>query len=350
MSPSCSQSWQAPIYFTLSAAVLAFMAISTAMHHTNTATPVTNPTTYQLSLNASRALRRSGFNIIATLLQVSPEIFMSSPNSTIFAIKDSAISKTSFPPWLSKDLLQYHTSPLKLSMNDLLKKPQGSCFPTLLNGQKIAITKIGAKKRLLEINHVLVSHPDMILEGPLSIHGVLRPFSSFNAQDSLQGWNYMQSPICDSNCRLVSDSNESKNVVEWSRIIRLLSSNGFVSFAIGLHSVLGGILEDHMNLNSTTIFAPLEFLFVASPSPLLDRIVRFHILPQRFTYKELDSLPDKALLRTIVAHQYLEITAGVNSTQGLCVNGEQIIAPDIFWSKKFVIHGISQALGDGRAS
>lgn len=232
-------------------------------------------------------------------------------------------------------------------MNDLLEKPQGSCLPTLLDRQKIAITKIGAKKRLLEINNVPLSHPDMILEGPLSIHGVLQPFSYLNAQDSLQSSNYIQSPICDSNSRLVSDS---KISFEWNPIIRLLSANGFVSFAIGLHSVLDGILEDHMNLNSTTIFAPLEFSFVTSPSPLLDRIVRFHILPQRFTFKELASLPEKTLLRTLVTHQDLEITGGVNSTQGLCVNREKIIAPDIFSSKKFVIHGISQALGDGRAS
>ncbi|KAK0589314.1 hypothetical protein LWI29_012512 [Acer saccharum] len=351
MALSCSQWWRAPIYSTISI-VLAFMAISAALHaSSNNASSPTKPTTYELFLNASRALRRSGFNTIATLFQISPEIFLSSPNSTIFAIQDSAISNVSLPPWLFKDLLQYHTSPLKLSMNDLLNKPQRSCLPTLLRRKNVAITKIDTKSRSVEINHVLVSHPDIFLQGPFSIHGVLRPFSSLDPQDVQQGWDYIQSPICDSNSSLVSDLIESKNMIEWTRITRLLSSNGFVSFAIALHSVLDGILEHNTSLNSTTIFAPPDFTFVSSPSPLLDRLVKFHILPQRLTYKELASLPDKTMLRTLVADQDLEINGGVNLTRlELAIDGVQIVSPDIFSSKKFVIHGISQAFRDGRSS
>ncbi|KAL5793958.1 hypothetical protein ACOSP7_002552 [Xanthoceras sorbifolium] len=327
MVGSCSQWWLALIYFTASV-VLAFMAISTALHaSSNNASPPTQTTTYQLSLNASRALRRLGFNTIATLLQISPEILLSSPNSTIFAIQDSAISNVSVPPGLLKGLLQYHTSPLKLSMNYLLNKPLPSCLPTLLHRRNVAITKICAKERLVEINHVLVSHPDIFFEGPLSIHGVLRPFSSLDPQDVQQ-------------------------VQEHGRmdpIIRLLSSNGFVSFSIALHSVIDGILEHNTSLNSTTIFAPPDFAFVASSSPLL-RLVRFHILPQRLTYKELASLPDKTLLRTLVANQDLEISGGINLTLGSAIDGVQIVAPDIFSSNKFVIHGISQAFRDGKIS
>ncbi|KAK0588423.1 hypothetical protein LWI29_000745 [Acer saccharum] len=95
---------------------------------------------------------------------------------------------------------------------------------------------------------------------------------------------------------------ESKNMIEWARIIRLLCANGFVSFAINLHSVLDGIIEHNTSLNSTTIFAHPDFTFV-----------RFHILPQRLTYKELAFLPDKTMLRTLVADQDLEINGGVNN-------------------------------------
>lgn len=237
-------------------------------------------------------------------------------------------------------------------MNDLLMKPQDSCLPTLLHQKKVAITKIGAKERFIEINNVLVSHADIFLEGLLSIHGVLEPFSSLDPQDIHPGWDYIQSPICESiSSTLVSDFTESKNmVIEWTKIIHLLSSNGFVSFAIGLHSVIDQILEDDINLNLTTIFAPADFAFVASSSPLLDRIVRLHILPQRFTYKELASLPNKTLLKTLVPNQYLEISGNVEFTQGFDINGVQIFAPEIFSSKQFVIHGISQAFGDGRTS
>lgn len=190
---------------------------------------------------------------------------------------------------------------------------------------------------------MIITHPDLFLQGPLSIHGVLRPFSSLDPQNVQQGWNYIQSPICDDNSRLVSDLVETKNIIEWTRIIHLLSSNGFISFAIALHSVLDGILEKNISLNSTTIFAPPYFAFVASPSPLLDRLVRYHILPRRLTYKELSALPDKTSLSTLVANQDLQLTVGVKR---LAIDGVPVVAPDIFSSDKFVVHGISQAFGD----
>lgn len=233
-------------------------------------------------------------------------------------------------------------------MKVLLKKPQGSCFPTLYPRKNIAITKIDGRQKSVEINHVLVSHPDVFLEGSLAVHGVLGPFSPLDPRDVQEGLDFIRSPICGSNSTLVSDVLESEDIIEWSRIIRLLSSNGFISFAIGLHSVLDGILEDYQGLNSVTIFVPPSLEVVASPSPLLERIVRFHILPQRLTYKELSSLPGRTLLRTLVSGQDLEVTAGGKFLQELIVNGEEIAAPDIFSSKKFVIHGISRAFAIGK--
>ncbi|XWS68538.1 hypothetical protein CRYUN_Cryun04dG0098800 [Craigia yunnanensis] len=335
--------WRAPVYFTVSV-FLAFLAISTAIRSLpRDEPPPTKSTTAPHFLEASSALRRSGFNIVATLLQITPEIFISSPHSTIFAIPDSAIANASHTSWLLKHLFQYHASPLQLSMNDLLKKHQGSCFPTLLRGKNVAITKVDAKERVVGINHVLVSHPDIFLEGPLTIHGVLGPFTSMDPLYVDQGWDHIQAPICDPNLSLVSEVIDTKNVVEWTHIIRLLSSKGFVSFAIGLNSVLDGILEDLMNFSSVTVFAPPEFSFVASSSAFLDKIVRFHILPRKFTYMELVSLPANASLSTLVPDHDLEISRGVNITQKFVINGAKIVAPNIFLSKKFVVHGISQA-------
>ncbi|XP_017970657.1 PREDICTED: fasciclin-like arabinogalactan protein 21 [Theobroma cacao] len=333
--------WRAPVYFTVSV-LLAFLAISTALRSLPKNEPLpTESTTAPIFLEASGALRRSGFNIIAALFQITPEIFLSSPHSTIFAIPDSSIANASQTSWLLKHLFQYHTSPLQLSMNDLLKKHQGSCFPTLLHRKNVAITRVDAKERVVEINHVLVSHPDIFLEGPLTIHGVLGPFTSIDPQYVEQVWDHIQSPICDSNLSLVSEVIDTKNVVEWTHIIRLLSSRGFVSFAIGLNSVLDRILEDKMNLSSVTVFAPPDFSFVASPSALLDKLVRFHILPRKFTYKELASLPANASLSTLIPDRDLEISGGVNVTQELIINGAKIVTPNIFLSKKFVVHEIS---------
>ncbi|XP_038886823.1 fasciclin-like arabinogalactan protein 21 [Benincasa hispida] len=343
--------WHAPIVFSISV-VLAFFAITTALHSTtsHSATPPNKAMADELSLNASRALRRAGFNTIATLLQVSPEHFFSPQNSTIFAIKDSAISNTSLPPWLLKNLVQYHTSPSKLSMADLLKKPQGVCLPTLLMPKKIAITRMNSTARLVEINHVLVTDPDIFLGGNVSIHGVLGPFSPLDPLDVRQGWSFIQAPFCDSNATVISDPLETKNgvvgvEVEWRRIIRWLSANGFVSYAIGLQSVLEGILQEFEGLKSITVFAPPNLASVASPSPVLNRAVRLHIVPQMVTYKSLASLPAKTSLKTLVSGQDLEILGGVRVPRGtVVVNGVEIVSPEIFRSGNCVIHGISRSL------
>ncbi|KAJ9686781.1 hypothetical protein PVL29_015569 [Vitis rotundifolia] len=321
MGWSCCHWWHAPVYVAL-----AFIAISTPLHSNlkNAASPPpSNSITHHLLSNASRALRRSGFTVIATLLQASPELFLSSHEYfTIFAIKDSAISNFSHPPWLMKHLFHYHTSPSKLSMHDLLEKPPGSCLSTLLQHKKLSITKTDATQRSVEINHVLVSHPDVFLGGPISVHGVLGPFSPLNPQDLQESqWGSIQTPICGSNSSVV----ESRNLVEWPKIIRMLSSNGFVSFAVGLHTVL-------------------DLALSASPSPLLDRIVRFHILPRRLSYIELASLPQKAKIGTLLPDRDLEVTGRVkNSSQVLVISGVDIVAPDVFSSKKFIIHVISRA-------
>lgn len=190
---------------------------------------------------------------------------------------------------------------------------------------------------------MLVSHPNIFLGGPISVHGVLGLFSSLDPQDVHQGWDAIQAPICDFNSSLVSDVMESKNMVEWSWIIRLLSSNGFISFAIGLQDVLDGILEENRGLESVTIFAPPSLAFLAFPTSLLQQIVRLHILPQRYTYKELAMLPARTLLMTLVPGQYLELNGAANSKQRLVINGVQVVAPDIFSSDRFMIHGISCA-------
>ncbi|KAJ4824441.1 hypothetical protein Tsubulata_039808 [Turnera subulata] len=339
---------QATMYITISV-VLAFIAMSTALNSTpedaQQTLATTRPINLQLLLNASRALRRSGFNVVALSLMISPESFFSSPNSTIFAIQDPALASTTSSPFrVLKHFLQYHTSPLKLSMDDLLKKPQGVCLPTLVQGKNVAVTKVDAKERLVEINHVEVSHPDLFLEEHIAIHGVLAPFSPLESEDFYHGMESIQAPVCDANSSLAAEGTDPKKMVEWPRIIRLLSSQGFVSFAIGLNSVLDGILEDHPHLDSVTVFTPPVFTSLASsPHPVLEKIVRLHLLPQKVTYAELASLPDKHAVKTLLPDHDLEVTGMVNATKRLTINGVEIVAPEIFSSQKFVVHGISQS-------
>ncbi|GMH11049.1 hypothetical protein Nepgr_012890 [Nepenthes gracilis] len=336
MAASCSHWWHVPIYFFMSVALAVVVITSFPSTQRNDYAFPNQTIPHELSLRAFRTLKQHGFNVIATLFQISPELLLLSPQSTIFAIQDSAISNISVPPRVMKQLLQYHTVVSKLSMQDLLGKSSNTCLATSIPEKNVAITKIDPKDRSIDINNVSLSHPDLFLEGPLSIHGVLVPFTSLNPQE-IDDLDFIHSPLC-------APETPPNNRPEWIRIIRKLGSNGFSSFAIGLHSVLDGIIRDYPELNSATILAPPELGFVASPSPVLERIVRYHILPKRYSHEELASLPDKASVKTLVPKRYLEITSSGNATRVLAINGVDIATPEVLSAKMFVVHGISHAL------
>ncbi|XP_073290806.1 fasciclin-like arabinogalactan protein 21 [Primulina huaijiensis] len=318
----CSHWWHAPFYLAMSL-TLVFISISTPNH---SGPDNQSPSGHMLAFNASRALRaHGGFNTIATLLQISPELFISRPESTLFAVQDSAISNLSIPPWAMRQLFRYHATPCTLPKVELFKKPPGFCFQTLLHDKNLVITNNDAKTGSIMINNVLVSHPDLFLEGPFAVHGVLGPFD----------------PISSAVCNVSTDqtnlvaSNPTDNI-EWNIIVRILGSHGFVSFAIGLNSILDGILEDYNNLSSVTIFASPNSGFISSSSPFLDRIVKIHILPRKFTHMELLAAGNSSL-KTLVPGYDLKINTYLEFLE---INGVEISRPDFFLSKKFVIHGI----------
>ncbi|ESQ40621.1 hypothetical protein EUTSA_v10015696mg [Eutrema salsugineum] len=332
------------VYFVLSVA-LAFMAVSTTLRSPpdSDLTKPNRPITHPLSLNASNALSRSNFKAIATLLHISPEIFLSSsPNTTIFAMDDSSLFNTSsLPPLFLKQLLQYHTLPLKLPMNELLKIPQGTCLPTLLRHKNVEISTVDKESRTAEVNHALISHPDMFLGDSLVIHGVLGPFSP------LQPHYILQPSLCQSDSNTTREEEQVTVKIDWTRIVQLLSSNGFVPFAIGLHSVLNRIVADQdKNLTGVTILATPNLVSLSSASPLLYETMRRHILVQRLTNEDIASMPDKTSLKTLDPYQDLIITRRnvVNSSRVFMISGVEIVAPDMFSSSSFVIHGISHTL------
>ncbi|XP_054816717.1 fasciclin-like arabinogalactan protein 21 [Prosopis cineraria] len=340
---SCCTRW-CSVYFVVSV-TLAIMAISLAEHFISSKSDQDAISfAHEVSVNAPNALRRAGFNVMADLFQRSPPFFLPPQNSTLFAFKDSAIRNTSLPPLLLKKMLLFHTSTSMASMEDLLKKTQGSCIPTLFRHKNVAITKIDPGQRLVEIDHALISSPDIYLGNQIAIHGVLAPFSSLDFQDLRKGWNSVPPVSCRLNSGQYSASYEFKNTIGWNRIVQSLSSNGYASFSIGLHSVLDRILTDSMSYDSVTILAPPDLPLIGCPSFLLDRAVRVHVLPQRFTYKELTSLPARTSLKTLMSDEYLEIEGVPEFMSMLVVDGVEIVAPDISISEKFVIHGIAEAL------
>lgn len=335
-----------PLYIAASVG-LGIIAISSAIHSSDSknSTQEAKPIPHDLSLNASNALRRAGFLLMADLLHHSPSFFKPPQNSTIFAIKDSAIRNTSHPLWFLKTLLLYHTaaatSSNPFSFHDLLNMSQGTCLTTLLRHKNISLTKVDPARNSLEINNVLISNPNIFLGDQLAVHGVLAPFSPLHPQDLLQrGLDFfIRSPTCSSNVSL------SKDGVQWNRILHLLRLKGYASFSVALRSVLEGIKKDYSgSLDFATIFAPPDFMLLGSnPSTLLDRAVRLHILPRRLRYEELTSLPVRTLLKTLVPDELLEIDGVLDLAPCMLVNGVEIVAPDMITSEKFVVHGISKA-------
>jgi len=335
-----------PIYFIASVA-LGVIAITSAVHSNSKSSPqVIPPQTHTLSTNATEALKKQGFVLIADLLHRSPPFFLPPKNSTFFAIKDSAIKNTSLPLWFLKSLLMYHTFTTKLTMQELLNKSQGTCETTLFRQKNASLTKVDTLQKTVEINHVLISNPDMFLGEEFNIHGVLGPFSSLQREVLQGGSDFIRAPTCPSfKTNSTYEVGDFKNFVEWNKVVQLLGSKGYSSFSTALNSVLEGILKDSSSFGygSATIFAPPDVNLLHYPSTLLDRAVRIHILPQRFTYQELSSLPVRTLLKTLMPDDHLEIDGVLDFMEGVLINGIQIVKPDMFVSEKFVVHGISRA-------
>lgn len=192
---------------------------------------------------------------------------------------------------------------------------------------------------------MLITHPDLFLQGPVTIHGVAGSFASFDHRQEI-----IKLPVCESDHNGGSGSGSSstgsfiKNKDEWGKVVKFLGSSGFMPFAIGLNSVTDGILKDFPDLNSVTIFTPPNIALMAMPSPLLDKFMRFHIVPHRHSFRQLSGFPAGSSLRTLVNGKHVDITETSKLSQIVSINGVTITAPDLFISKNFIVHGIARPL------
>nr|XP_043625163.1 fasciclin-like arabinogalactan protein 21 [Erigeron canadensis] len=331
------------VFFTSASILLAIIITATLLphhhhyrrHHDNPP-PNSSPPVPGFTSNASQLLRSNGFNFIATFLHISPDLFLPTPQSTIFAISDSTFSNLSIPPYLMRHFLEFHISPSRFTFPDLLNKPISTCFPTLVQEKRIGITKNDDKRRVLEINNVLITHPDLFLHGSLAIHGLAGSFASF---DHLQ--ESLVFPVCEEGHKIdVGFIKNNKD--EWGKVVKFLGTSGFMPFAIGLKSVTDGIFKDFPNLKSLTIFTPPNAALMAMSWPLFDKFMRFHIIPERYSLKQLAGLSAGASLRTLVMGKDVEITEASKVSKVVSINGVMITVPDMFVSKNVVVHGIAR--------
>ncbi|KAL5976350.1 hypothetical protein ACLOJK_020681 [Asimina triloba] len=358
-----SSSWmkclEATVYIVLATALAAF-AIYSAYQFNKTQEDASSPTNSSsssssscpaiLSAQLTLALRSSGYNLVADILQKSPQCLLPPPEGTLFAIPDLALHQILLPAPAKRDLLRYHISPKRLVFEDLLQLPPRSCLPTFLGRKNLSITKTDPEERTVDINRTPVSDPDIYTDGPYAVHGILAPFYSpgpeegrFFAEGAL-----IPESSCDASSGVVAEEAEGakrEEAVEWPHILHLLSWNGFLSFSIGLQSVLEGIVRGCGDLSSVTVFAPRECDLSCFPLPpkLLEQRIMLHILPRRVSYADLALLPEKALLQTLLPGQDLQITIADGFAHMLSINGVEVVAPDIVATGAVVIHGISRA-------
>ncbi|KAK9084962.1 hypothetical protein Sjap_025373 [Stephania japonica] len=380
VSRTCSHWWHAPIYFVVTV-TLAIVAITTssssssASHHHHHHNPSTNPNTppHQQSPiphSAIHALRRRGFNFMATLLHLSPDLFLHSSRYahpiTIFAIHDSAfLADLSLPPWLLAALIHYHTSPSNLTFADLQNHPAHSCLPTLLPNKSLEITNIDRASSTVEINQVRISHPNIYLDRIYTIHGVLHQFiAPIDASIDLRrprSADFIQNPqFCSPRSKTPNYRNPRKRspnlgvLLPWEEIVESLNTTGFVGFASGLGWVLDGIVKETENLSSVTVLAPRDMGFEVDSgdgglrsSALFGRVVRLHVLPERWSYADLAAMPKRASLRTLVGDSdvvVVDIGDGLNEI--VAVNGVVVTDPEVLGGEGFVVHGIARCLVD----
>ncbi|KAJ0635558.1 putative FAS1 domain-containing protein [Helianthus annuus] len=309
------------------------------------------PPPLDLPSNAAQFLRSNGFTFLANLIHISPNLFLSTPESTIFAIPDSAISNLSIPPYMTIELITYHISPNKFTLQDLFQKPLNTCFSTLFQQQKISITKKDEKNRLLEINNVLITIPDMFVDQSVAIHGVSGPFASFKRFPEIN-----ELPICTMiNQSQVTKVDFIKIKAEWKMVVKFLSLNGFTPFAFWLYNVLDGIVKDHPDLHSMTIFAPPVIEVMEVPAPMVPKFMRAHVVPKKYSFKHLVSMSRGASIATLCPGREIEITGTVVSVSDelLSINRVEVTSPDLLSSRSFVVHGIARAFamdGDARLS
>ncbi|KAK4770201.1 hypothetical protein SAY87_030733 [Trapa incisa] len=348
---SSTNKWRrCPVYFT-AAAVLAFFAISSAIHSHGMAPIFSLSNGPSLSLNASRALQGAGCSTMAILISVVPAFFSSaSPNITIFALPDSALSRISSFRLYVKPFVRYHALPVRLTAADLAKKAEGTCLPTLSPVKSLLITK--SEGNCVEINDAPVTDLDLYLDERVAIHGVHKAFASLaDLQEVGKNLLLNQVPLCDSDpiiTAAVSEVSESKKKeqersprpADHEMVVRFLDSHGFSSFAYGLKKSIARFdrtLRDS-NVSATfTMFAPRELAGIPTDHPVLDKLVSAHI-----DYTDLLKLPAGESLRTIdPAALGVEVTRS-NVAGGVAVNGLKITRPEGFMSEKFVVHGITR--------
>ncbi|RVX06948.1 putative fasciclin-like arabinogalactan protein 20 [Vitis vinifera] len=281
-------------------------------------------------VDAADVLSDSGYLSMALNLQtVFQTLLLQSPTATVFAPSDSAFVRSGQPPLF---LLQYHTLPQRLSLEDLKALPYGTSIPTMLLNRSLIVTTSDVDA-LLSINNVTVNELTVYDAGSVVIYGVDEFFDpSFRIYS-----NSVPEQCPGRNDFFEQETSSFEDVDCFGEASDLLRSRGYSKMAAFMDMQLTGFGDG----TSVTIFAPVDESIEEHAKNFSDYSVMFrqHVVPGWLPWKVMSGLETGALLPTFSEDFRIKITRFGDI---LALNGVPILFMDMFCCNWLVVHGLDQ--------
>lgn len=277
-------------------------------------------------LNAAEILSNSGFDSMALTLElVSQTLIPQSSSATIFSPSDGAFASSGQPPL---SLLQFHFSPLALSLHRLQSLPLGTKIPTLFPGHSLIVTSSGSGQQV-SLNNVLINGSPVYDDGSLVIFAIDKFFDPH-----FQILAPIQSPSSEVGCIVWMNSENS--FVEASVMMR---SRGYSVMASFLVMQLLGFV----NKQKLTVFAPNDEVMAKYIGNYTDYSSIFlrHIVNCKLSYVDLVTFDEGTVLGTSLEGFTVKITRSAGT---VILNQAAVVFPEMYYSDWLVVHGINEIL------
>ncbi|WCJ33517.1 hypothetical protein M5689_014872 [Euphorbia peplus] len=289
--------------------------------------PSSSPLSTDSILDSVAVLSNSGYNSMALTLEfASPSIFpIQSPSLTIFSPLDSAFSKSGQP---SLSLLQFHFSPLSLSMHSLKSFPPGTKIPTLLPNRSIIVTS-SISGSMFSINGVGINGSVVYDDGSLVIFGIDRFLDpSFEVFGSINGRS-----IHNFGCPALGGAGGRNGTQSFEEAIRVLKFKGYSAMAWFLGLQLGELKEN----TRFTIFAPVDDHVRKCFWADYRSIFRRHFVPCRLSKNDMLNLDNGVFIPTYLPGFMLHMR---KFGEVLLPNEVKVAYPDMYANDWLVVHGL----------
>ncbi|KAK9271568.1 hypothetical protein L1049_001929 [Liquidambar formosana] len=274
----------------------------------------------------------SYLSMALTLQLISETIALNCSTATVFAPSDTAFTQLGQP---SLFLLQYHISPLRLSIENLKALPFGAMIPTLQSNHSLIITS-SVLHDGLSINDVKINELAIFDDGFVVMYGMDEFFnSSFQISQNLAPRPTTE-PISPA---ALGQEPSSFGVDSLASVSNFLRSRGYLKMATFLDLQLVEFTDDR----KVTIFAPDDAAINENVRNFSDYalIFRGHVVPSLQRWIDLSRADDETMFPTFSEGFSISVA---RSGDVLVLNGVPVIFPDMYNSDWVIIHGLNELL------